>query len=420
MNSDQFFTQIDSAELGVIINNAEASVILAVPGIQCEVAQPLIAAADRLGNEMVIVCLDVNEQAMRLGYGDIKAVELLQKNNIVIQHIDHLRFALIIADGQGYSFTPTALYLESEATSTLGFNAIKLTAEQVKEATVRLSPAAKAIAIATCNDEEQRNALAQVQPCMPNNPIDDNAIKSISKSLTETPPVEFDVSRQVRVYNSYLQYVEVHMTGAAIQRQKIAMPRKLEAIGTTNTDLEGRFKTSFDLLAKDNQLSSKALEKELKTIRDQFTASLGKDKGRVLLHRNKDLFIERMAELIKKLQEHSVNVKDKLQASIDDSKKAIAKIYVPVLKENLTEDISIYVGTSPTEESLEKFVLDELNTVFPSADSIINKMEIKYEFKDLTYETLNKKEFLDNVKKAFKYESWDKAHSEYLAASESE
>jgi hypothetical protein len=418
MNMEQFFTQIDSAELGVIINNAEESVILAVPGIQCEVAQPLIAAADRLGKEMVIVCLDINEQSMRLGYGDIEAVEFIRQYNVVIQHIDHLRFALIIADGQGYSFTPTALYLESEATSTLGFNAIKLTAEQVKEATVRLSPAAKAIAVATCNDETQRCALEQVQPCMPNNPIDDNAIKSISKSLTETPPVEFDVSRQVRVYNSYLQYVEVHMTGAAIQRQKIAMPRKLEAIGTANTDLEGRFKTSFDLLAKDNKLSSKALEKELKTIRDQFTASLGKDKGRVLLHRNKDLFIKRMAELVKKLEEHSVNVKGKLQESIDDSKKAIAKIYVPVLKENLTEDITIYVGTTPTEESLEKFVLDELNTVFPSAEAIIKKMEIKYEFKDLTYETLNKKEFLDNVKKAFKYESWDKAHSEYLAASE--
>ena len=63
MNMDQFFTQIDSEELGVIINNAKESVILAVPGIQCEVAQPLIEAADRLCNEMVIVYLDVNEQA---------------------------------------------------------------------------------------------------------------------------------------------------------------------------------------------------------------------------------------------------------------------------------------------------------------------------------------------------------------------
>jgi hypothetical protein len=419
MNSDQFFTQIDSEDFGVIINNGEESVILVVPGIQFEVAQPFIEAADRLGNAVVIVCLDANEKATRLGYGDIKAVESLQKNNIVIQHIDNLRFTLIIADGQGYSFTPTGLYLESEATSTLGFNAIKLTAEQVKEAILRLSLAAKAIVVATCNDEAERNALAQVQPYMQNNPTDDNTIKSISKSLTETPPIEFYVSRQVRVYNSYLQYLEVHMTGVAIQRKKIAMPRKLEAIGTANTGLKGRFKTSFDLLAKDNPLSSKALEKELKSIRDQFAASLGRNKGRVLLQGNKVLFIKRMAELVKSLEEHSVNVKDKLKESMDDSNKAIAKIYVPVLKENLTKDITIDVGNNPTEKSPENFVLDELNIVFRSAEIIIKKMEIKYEFKDLTYETLNKKDFLDNVKKAFKYESWDKAPSEYLAASES-
>jgi hypothetical protein len=420
MNRDQFFTQIDSADLSYLIDNAQESVILAMPGIQAEVATSLMKASHRLGKEMVIVCLDVNEQAMRLGYGDIQAVELLRENNIVIQHIDHLRFALIIADSEGYSFSPTALYLESEATSTLGFNAIKLTAEQVKEAMVRLSPAAKAIAVISCNDDGERKKLEKLIPCIPNNPIDDNAIKSISKSLTETPPVEFDVSRQVRVYNAYLQYVEVHMTGAAIQRQKIAMPRKLEAIATADTDLEGRFKTSFDLLAKDNQLSSKALEKELKSIRDQFTASLGKDKGRVILHRNKDRFITKMAKLVERLEEHSLNVKDKLQESINDSKNAIAKIYVPALKENLTEDITIIVGNPPTEATLHNFVLDELHTVFPSADAIIKKMEIRYEFKDLTYETLNNKEFLDNVKKAFKYESWDKAHSEYLAASESE
>ena len=44
-------------------------------------------------------------------------------------------------------------------------------------------------------------------------------------------------------------------------------------------------------------------------------------------------------------------------------------------------------------------------------------MDIRYDFKDLTYETLNKEEFIDNVKKAFKYEDWDKAYEESIAAS---
>jgi len=87
------------------------------------------------------------------------------------------------------------------------------------------------------------------------------------------------------------------MTGAAIQRQKIAMPKRLQSLGTANTELEGRFKTSFDLLAKDNELSSKPLENELKGIRDKLTSSLGKDRGRVLLVRNKAVFLEEIAAL---------------------------------------------------------------------------------------------------------------------------
>jgi hypothetical protein len=30
-------------------------------------------------------------------------------------------------------------------------------------------------------------------------------------------PVRFDIARQVRVFNAYLQYVELKLTGAAIQ-----------------------------------------------------------------------------------------------------------------------------------------------------------------------------------------------------------
>ncbi|CAI4155834.1 hypothetical protein ALT1545_10291 [Alteromonas macleodii] len=43
-------------------------------------------------------------------------------------------------------------------------------------------------------------------------------------------------------------------------------------------------------------------------------------------------------------------------------------------------------------------------------------MELRCEFKDLTYETLNKKEFIENVKNAFKYKDWDKAYEESIAA----
>jgi hypothetical protein len=415
-SKDLFFTQMSSQSLEQMIEQAKGSVILAAPGIQLNVAKALVKTAQRLGKEMVIVCLDVSEHAIRLGYGEIQSIELLKANHLLVQHVEHLRFALIVVDGNGYSFTPNALYLESDAASSLGFNAIKLTPDQTREATVRLSPAAKALALAQCQDEAIKEALSKIKPTIEPTPVHDTVVAGIGNMLKEAPPVAFDVSRQVRVYNAYLQYIELSMTGAAIQRQKISMPRSLQALGTANTELEGRFKTSFDLLAKDNALSSKKLEKDLKEIRDKFTSSLGRDRGRVLLVRNKERFLKKIEELDKKLTDHGKAVQQNLQKSIDDSKEAIVNIYVPILKANHLEDMVIELGESPNDNTIRTWVTEQLNGVFPCAEELIKKMELRYDFKDLTYETLNKKEFITNVKKAFKYENWDKAYEESIAA----
>lgn len=419
MDDSLFFTNIDTNKLCALIKESKRSVIYAAPGVRGDVAGALIQASGRLSEGMVTVCLDVCEQSIRMGFGDFDAVKALV-DFVVINNLPNLRFAMIIVDGEGYSFSPTALYLESEHSTSLGFNAIKLTAQQIQEATTRLSPAAKAIALASCETNKQREQVAATIPELPNNPLNQQVIKSIDISIKNNPLVKFDVTRQVRVYSSYLQYVELSMTGAAIQRQKISMPESLQALGTANTDLEGRFKTSFDLLAKDNSLSSKKLEKDLKEIRDKFTSSLGKDRGRVLLVRNKELFLKKIDELDKKLAEHGKAVQENLQQSIEDSKKAIVDIYVPILKANHIEDMVIELGESPSDDTIKSWVTEQLNGVFPSADKLIKKMELRYDFKDLTYETLNKEEFINNVKKAFKYEDWDKAYEECIAASGSE
>jgi len=421
MDEKQFFTFIDSDKLCELIHCAEKSVIYVAPGLWDNTSIALTKAAVKLGREMVIVCLDVNEQTMRLGYGNIEAVQQLKVNNLLINHIEHLRFALIVVDGQGYSFTPTALYLESEQSTSLGFNAIKLTPEQIKEATARLSPAAKAIALATCTNEEQIEAIAAIEPDMANNPVADIIVEEIGTALKKVPPAEFDISRQVRVYSSYLQYVEVKMTGAAIQRQKISMPKVFQSLGEDNKALEGRLKTSFDLLAKDNELSSKALEDQIKELRDDFTPSLGKKHGRVMLKSNKALFNKELEVLKENLKKHAENVEQNLQTSIDDSVNKIGNYYLPLVIKNPPNKLRGALGMyADEEEEVLVWIIRQLKMVFPNAEQMIGKMEISVIHKDVTYENLNDHEFLVSVKKAFPDVNWDKAHQEYLAASEKE
>lgn len=415
---NSFFTSLDTSKLTRIIGSANESVIFAAPGLRLDVAKALVEVATRLGSEMLIVCLDVSEQSLRLGFGDLSAIKLLNQHNIVINTIDHLRFGLVLSDGKGYSFAPTALYLESEASTALGFNAIKLTHQQALEATTRLSPAAKAIALASISDKQQLSEIENNRPEIPNNPLEIEQIAKLTKALKDAPPLKFDVSRQVRVYSAYLQYVEVSMTGAAIQRLKIAMSEVLQSIGKTDKELEGRFKTSFELIESSNELSSKELEAQLKKIREDFTKPLGRPHGRVMLKSNKELFNQKIEDLKLSLSLHAKSVGENLQASIDKSITDIAEYYLPLVLKNPPDKMRGDLGMFDDENQVLRWLKKQLEKVFPSAEKMLSKMEISVNFKDVTFENLNHEEFLIKIRAAFPHVNWDKAHEEFLAAAE--
>ena len=62
----------------------------------------------------------------------------------------------MIVDNDRYTFTPTPLYLEAEPNNDKAINALRLSTDQVAEALARLSPSAKAIAIAQAKTTEDK------------------------------------------------------------------------------------------------------------------------------------------------------------------------------------------------------------------------------------------------------------------------
>ena len=61
----------------------------------------------------------------------------------------------------------------------------------------------------------------------------------------------------------------------------------------------------------------------------------------------------------------------------------------------------------------------ELERDFLKARNLLHKMQLDVNYKDVTFETLNCKEFIDAIKEAFPHIDWDQAYSDYLAAGES-
>lgn len=418
MNQGELFCHLSSADIAELIRTAKGSVCYAGPGVQQEPANAMAEVANCIGAELVTVSLDFDERVMRMGYGDIAAVQVLREAGIVINSAPSLRSALIIVDGEGYTFTPTPLYLEAETASDSARNALRLSSEQVAEALARLSPAAKAIAVARTSDPVEKARITNLPVEVGSEEVSEEQFKKVDDSLKEAPPVKFDVARQVRVFEPYLQYVELKLAGAAIQRHRLAIPPSIQRLGGSE-DLEGRLRTTFDLIEKGGKLSSKPLEDALNEIRKDFTPPLGKNHGRVVLKAAKPILTERLEAFRQKLTAHQQQVGEQLQKHLDDSRKAIIDYY---LQRAMKAPPDALLGQSVSGEATEKgarhWLNAELDRVFPNAESMVQVMRLEERFKDVTFETLNREDFLQSVKEAFPCIDWDKAHKEFRAAGE--
>ncbi len=416
MSTASILSALSSRRIASLIGNAKHRVIYAAPGIQAEAAAALAECASSLDVRSLTVSLDFDEHTLRMGYGNLDAVETLRKAGIEPTQSPGFRSGILIVDARGWVFTPTALYLEQEPQSNETPNAIELSRSQVTALAIRLSPEAHKEAVEQAATPEEAQEIAAIPLELGIAPVSATQFGEVKAAIDAAPPVKFDVVRQVRVFEPYLQYVELSLSGAAVQRKRVRIPKSLQNLGASK-DLEGKLKTTFDLIEKSSSLSSKALEDELNEIRKHFTPSLGKDHGRVVLKAAKSKLLERLAGLRTKLEAHQKKVETELQTKLDESKKQVVEYYLPLAKGSPPDAL---VGSllKVTDDDIRVWIEEELSVVFPDAEDLILKMILEDRYKDVTFETLNREDFLDSVKNAFPRIDWDKAYAEFKAAGE--
>jgi hypothetical protein len=354
-----------------------------------------------------------------MGYGSLEGVQALRNANVSITQTPGLRCGILIIDERGWIFTPTAYYLEQEPQSDETPNAVELSPAQVSALAIRLSPAAKQEAILQAATTEERLAIDEIRNELGGSPVEDNQFLDVKHAVETAPPVKFDVVRQVRVFEPYLQYVELTLSGAAIQRHRVRIPKSLQNLGASK-DLEGKLNTTFDLIGRGSSLSSKVLEDDLNELRKSFTPSLGKEHGRVVLKSAKPRLVKRIVELRGKLATHQETVKSELQSQIDAAKEQIVDYYLPLAKENPPDALlGGLFKTVPDESDIRAWIEEEISKVLPQAEELISNMTLVERYKDVTFETLNQPDFLECLQQAFPRINWEKAYTEFKAAGES-
>jgi len=400
------FTSISSDKIAQIIRSAQDRIILAAPAIFNNIAQAIIEKVQLLSKENIILILDCDEEVFRLGYGDFDAVTKITESGLTVRQAPGLRMGIFICDERAWVFSPVALYVQPEVHSDETPNAIEITGNDIDRLLTSLVPAV-----------QSPQALSEENIEIGNEPVSETVLQKTGDSLKIAPPIPFDIARQVRVFQPYMQYVEIGLKGCSIQRKRVKIPKSIQK--PQAKDIEDRLQTTFDLIEKNSAVSSKKLEDELNYIRDNLTRSLGKPWGRVLLKSVRPLFDERIQEFRERLEEYRKKIKEEIEQHLEESKNQVVEYYLPLFEKDPPDALrSGLLYSNPTKDDVRCWLKDELNRKFPKPEDLITEMRLDIQFRDVTYETLCEDGFFEAIQDAYPNVNWQKPFEEFNAAKE--
>jgi len=405
MSLNRVFCALKSNNICDEIEHAENRIVYVSPGLNPRIAESLIIAAHKLGTEQVTIVLDCDEDTCRLGYGYIEAIRMLERKGLRVRQSPGLRVGLFICDNKGWSYSPVALYVEDETFSDETPNAARLMPEQIDAFIKAVCP-------------EEANLQADREREIGVEQLTEGEIKKVEENLKKAPPIRFDIMRQLRVFQPYIQYVTLKLQGCSINRREVKMPNDI-LNRNVGEQLQRRLKTSFNLVSNNSELSDKKLQEEIKKIRKKYLKPLGKHWGNVILRKNRAKFDREIDDFKLKVEKHQRLVESKLQEEIKQSIEQIVEAFWEEIQNDPPDDLlTEIVSQKPSEEIAKAWLRSKLDESFPRVEKIVKKMEVICQFSDVTYETLNQEGFIKSLKEKFKFVDWDKPYNEFKAAKE--
>jgi predicted DNA-binding protein (UPF0278 family) len=399
------FLHLGSEQISELVHGARERVIYCAPGLQQSVAAAIINARNKIGRDAVRVILDVDDGTSRMGYGEFDAVTLLAEGDVDVRVEPGLRTCVVVCDDTGYAFFTPPMLVEVQDDEHVGANALALVPEQLSAVVNSLLPP-------THVDQADEPEVE-----LGNEQLSDQRMEQVKAALDANPPQRFDLARKVNVFNAFIEFVELKLTGLHIARHTVRLPPEL-VLALKDDATAKRLLTTFKLVGDESKVAKEAseIDQAVRAVRELYTRSLGDGLGTVILRSKKDEFDKSLTAIRSNIGKFQNKVLERLEKELEASRKRLVDGLLPAVKKSPPETLKAQVSGKLSMDVLRRFLDDELKRVFPSAISLVGEMKLENVEKGVTYATLCNPEFQQRVRLAFPYENLDKPFREFEAA----
>lgn len=447
------FVSLDDEMIAHLISLASRTIAYASSSISETIAMAITAKRLAEPNVRIVVIIDADPQTLRLGLGELNGVKLLWESGIEIRCAPKLRIGALIVDDMSWILTPTPeIVLDQPEPDSL--NAVKTTPRMTKWLIYAMAPMMAIIDQVkeeiggglpggSYDDENDSDDVGSddpdgvlgedtieegdplgdeteagkgpvydlAEPEIGTEPFTAETMDELNDQIESRPPRKFDHEREILVYNSYLQFVDMKFIGGRLSSRVIEVPKRLLKLVDNEAkriEITARFRLFEN--AEDQIPAVRAFEQKVNEVRRCYTHPLGNDLGSVILARMRKDFDKELRDLQDELEELRTSTLKSIGAVIEKSKTRVIDDLLPFVVKNPPKRFgSLY---APDESRVREYLDHELYRLLPEASRLIEKMELLCVFKDVTWEMLNDEKFGKAIKERFPEEDFTKLYGE--------
>jgi hypothetical protein len=395
-NGPEAFAVATDAVIARLIADARRRLVVVAPALSVEVANAVAERCRVLPPEQVALIVDSDPEVYRLGLGDIEGLKVVSDAagaaGIALRRQPGVRIGVVISDDETLVYVPTPRAIEAGPNTDGGANAI------------RLSVPVQAVA--------RDLGLDGMDPTVGRTELAEGELKRIHDDVKANPPQRFDIARQLRVFESLIQFVEFTVTGTKVADATVRVPSWLLVAAGAAT--QRRLKAAFHLVAEDHQLPAGAFDRRRQDIAKKYLHVLP-GYGSVILVREREAFEKEANALGADVEAYADSIEDALQRAMDRNRGELADALTPALVMRPPDDWRGEYGGRLTHDETRQRVDDELRSVFGPASRLVRRMKVTWLFKGVTYDLLTDPAFCRAAAKALP-EVEQRFHTEVDAA----
>jgi len=373
----------DEESLAELVRGAERRLIVVAPCLSDSLAKVIVERWEALGPAHVWVSLDDDPAHIRAGLGTLTALQAVQKAatrlGAVVHRLPNAGITFVVSDNRSVALP--ADYFSPDLSPD------KLNCLLVDQVLLRGSgPTPGSNGTIASGDSGSSQ-------------IDEEVVRQVAEDLKRNPPRPDPKREMLRAFKTEFEFVELELVGTRIEHKTARIRPELLGLAD-NEDLRQRMRASFRLIrpGDHSELSGHELMAYKNKIIDELLIRLA-GYGWVVLHPNKEVLVNRVEELRKRVEAHKAKVQAELQAAIDRSRKELAAALFPSVKQQPPER---WRKVAPTfdDPTVRRLLDEELQIAFGNAQDHIDEMKVNAIYKGVTAELMTDPDFLKVASRA--------------------